>query len=95
MNDADTVIVSDVYAAGEDPLPDASRDRLIEGLRERGHRSVVPLSSPEHLAEMINAIARPGDYVVCLGAGTITNWAQALPAQLAALQAEQKGGSAA
>ncbi|MDN6713929.1 MAG: UDP-N-acetylmuramate--L-alanine ligase, partial [Acetobacter sp.] len=81
--------------AGEDPLPDASRDRLIEGLRERGHRSVVPLSSPEHLAEMINAIAKPGDYVVCLGAGTITNWAQALPAQLAALQAEQKGGSAA
>ncbi|MFT9087382.1 MAG: UDP-N-acetylmuramate--L-alanine ligase [Acetobacter okinawensis] len=95
MNDADTVIVSDVYAAGEDPLPDASRDKLIEGLRERGHRSVVPLSSPEHLAEMINAIAKPGDYVVCLGAGTITNWAQALPAQLAALQAEQKGGSAA
>jgi UDP-N-acetylmuramate--alanine ligase len=95
MNDADTVIVADVYAAGEAPLPDVNRDRLIEGLRDRGHRSVVPLSSPEHLAEMINAIAKPGDYVVCLGAGTITNWAQALPAQLAAIKAEHKGGSAA
>ena len=86
MNDANTVIVSDVYAAGEDPLPDINRDKLIEGLRERGHRSVVPLSNPAHLAEMINAIALSGDYIVCLGAGSITHWAQALPSELAALQ---------
>ena len=86
MNDANTVIVSDVYAAGEDPLPDINRDKLIEGLRERGHRSVVPLSNPAHLAEMINAIAVSGDYIVCLGAGSITHWAQALPSELAALQ---------
>jgi UDP-N-acetylmuramate--alanine ligase len=38
---------------------------------------------------MVNAIARPGDFVVCLGAGTITAWANALPAQIAALQATQ------
>jgi UDP-N-acetylmuramate--alanine ligase len=95
MNDADTVIVADIYAAGENPIEGVDRDALIEGLRERGHRSVVPLSSPDHLAEMVNAIAKPGDYVVCLGAGTITNWAQALPAQLAALQATAKGGRAA
>ena len=86
MNDANTVIVSDVYAAGEDPLPDINKDKLIDGLRERGHRSVVPLSNPALLAEMINAIALPGDYVVCLGAGSITHWAQTLPAELAALQ---------
>ncbi|GBQ20996.1 UDP-N-acetylmuramate--L-alanine ligase [Acetobacter estunensis NRIC 0472] len=92
MNDADTVIVSDVYAAGEEPIEGYDRDRLIEGLRERGHRSVVPLTDPAHLPEMINAMAKPGDYVVCLGAGTITNWAQALPAELAALQ---KGVTAA
>ena len=95
MNDADTVIVSDIYAAGEQPIEGVTRDMLIEGLRERGHRSVVPLSSPEHLAEMVNAIAKPGDYVVCLGAGTITNWAQSLPKELAALQAQSKGGHAA
>jgi UDP-N-acetylmuramate--alanine ligase len=89
MNDAGTVIIADVYAAGEPPIPGVDRDALIEGLRARGHRSVVPLPSPGHLAEMVAAIARPGDYVVCLGAGNITAWAQALPAELAALQASQ------
>ncbi|GAB6854740.1 UDP-N-acetylmuramate--L-alanine ligase [Asaia astilbis] len=85
MNDAGTVIVTDVYAAGEAPIEGFSRDSLIEGLRASGHRSVVPLPGPEHMAEMVNAIAKPGDFVVCLGAGTITNWAHALPGQLAAL----------
>jgi len=81
------VIVADVYAAGETPIAGVNRDALVEGLRERGHRSVVPLAAPEHLAEMVNAIARSGDYVVCLGAGNITQWAAALPGQLAELQA--------
>jgi UDP-N-acetylmuramate--alanine ligase len=87
MNDAGTVIVADVYAAGEAPIAGINRDALVEGLRARGHRSVVALSTPAHLAEMVHAIARPGDFVVCLGAGTITHWAAALPDELAALQA--------
>ena len=87
MNDAGTVIVADVYAAGEQPIPGINRDALVEGLRARGHRSVVPLAGPEHLAEMVNAIARSGDFVVCLGAGNITTWAAALPGQLATLHA--------
>jgi UDP-N-acetylmuramate--alanine ligase len=61
------------------------KDALVEGLRARGHRSVVPLPGPESLAEMVHAIAKPGDYVVCLGAGSITTWAHALPEQLSAL----------
>jgi UDP-N-acetylmuramate--alanine ligase len=76
-----------VYAAGEAPIEGVNRDALVEGLRERGHRSVVPLGSPDHLAEMVHAIARAGDYVVCLGAGNITAWAATLPEQLAKLQA--------
>jgi len=88
MNDAGTVIVADVYAAGEPPLPGISRDSLVDGLRANGHRSVVPLPAPEHLAEMVHAIAQPGDMVVCLGAGNITAWAGALPAQLAAMQTD-------
>ena len=87
MNDAGTVIVADVYAAGELALPNINRDALVEGLRARGHRSVVALPGPAHLAEMVYAIAKPGDFVVCLGAGSITNWAQTLPAELSALQA--------
>ena len=69
-----------------------SRDALVDGLRARGHRSVVPLPGPEHLAEMVHAIARPGDYVVCLGAGTITNWAASLPGELSALQTTRRAG---
>ena len=95
MNDAGTVIVADVYSAGEPPIPDVDRDMLVEGLRASGHRSVVPLPGPEHLPEMVHAIARPGDYVVCLGAGNITQWAVALPAALAGLQAASRAGRVA
>ncbi len=95
MNDAGTVIVADVYPAGESPIPGVTRDALIEGLRARGHRSVVPLPSPERLAEMIYAIAKPGDFVVCLGAGNITQWAAALPGELSALQTARRPGTAA
>ena len=97
MNDAGTVIVADIYAAGEAPIEGADRDALVEGLRARGHRSVVPLPSPDALPDMVHAIAKPGDYVVCLGAGSITQWANALPARLADLQAAsapRRGGGA-
>ena len=95
MNDAGTVIVADVYPAGEAPIPGVTRDALVDGLRARGHRSVVPLPSPDLLAEMIVAIAKPGDFVVCLGAGNITQWAAALPTELTALQNARRGGTAA
>ncbi len=90
MNDASTVIIADVYAAGEKPMDGFDRDALVDGLRASGHRSVVPLPGPQHLAEMINAIAKSGDFVICLGAGTITQWAASLPAELATLQAGTK-----
>ena len=82
FNDADTVIVADVYAAGEAPIEGASRDALVEGLRARGHRQVLPLNSPAELAATVAGIAKSGDLVVCLGAGSITNWAATLPAEL-------------
>jgi UDP-N-acetylmuramate--alanine ligase len=82
FNDADAVVVADVYAAGEAPIEGASRDALVEGLRARGHRNVLPLASPAALAATIESIAKPGDLVVCLGAGSITNWAANLPAEI-------------
>ena len=94
MNDASTVIVADVYPAGEAPIPGVDRDALVEGMRARGHRSVVPLPAPARLPEMVHAIAKPGDFVVCLGAGSITQWAAALPAELIALQANARRGGA-
>ena len=85
FNDADIVVVADVYAAGETPIEGASRDALVEGLRRHGHRHVAPLESPAALPALIAEVARRGDLVVCLGAGDITTWAHALPAQLEAL----------
>ena len=87
FNDADAVIVAPVYAAGEAPIAGADRDSLVEGMRARGHRQVIPLDGPEQLAGLIRELARPGDYVVCLGAGSITQWAYALSGELSALEA--------
>ncbi|MCZ6743545.1 MAG: UDP-N-acetylmuramate--L-alanine ligase [Alphaproteobacteria bacterium] len=88
FNDADTVIVADIYAAGETPIEGVSRDRLVEGLRTHGHRNVVALDNPEALAPLVLDIAKRGDLVLCLGAGSITNWAQALPGELKRLAGE-------
>ncbi|MDP6708621.1 MAG: UDP-N-acetylmuramate--L-alanine ligase [Alphaproteobacteria bacterium] len=84
FNDADVVIVADVHAAGEAPIEGIDRNALVEGLRGHGHRRVIPLRAPDELAEIIAAEVEAGDLVVCLGAGSITAWANELPAQLAA-----------
>ncbi len=83
FNDADTVIVADVYAAGEAPIAGADRDNLVAAIKARGHRQTLPLPSPADLPAVIRRLAKPGDYVVLLGAGNITQWAYALPGQLA------------
>jgi UDP-N-acetylmuramate--alanine ligase len=85
FNEADTVIVADVYPAGEAPIEGVGRDALVEGLRAGGHRDVRALESEEALPALIAAIAQPKDMVVCLGAGSITRWANALPDALKAL----------
>jgi UDP-N-acetylmuramate--alanine ligase len=87
FNDADTVVIADVYPAGEAPIEGADRDHLVQGIRARGHRDVIALESSEKLASLIKGIAQPGDMVVCLGAGNITQWAYALPGELKALGA--------
>ncbi|MFN9711532.1 MAG: UDP-N-acetylmuramate--L-alanine ligase [Alphaproteobacteria bacterium] len=83
--DADTVIVTDVYAAGEAPIEGVSRDSLAEGLRRFGHRRVLVLGAPADLADMVRQETTAGDLVVLLGAGDITSWAYALPGELDAL----------
>jgi UDP-N-acetylmuramate--alanine ligase len=85
FNDADAVIVAPVYAAGEQPIEGADRDGLVAGLKSRGHRNAMALERTEDLAGLVRAQAKPGDYVVCLGAGNITQWAYALPGELEAL----------
>jgi UDP-N-acetylmuramate--alanine ligase len=85
FNDADAVIVAPVYPAGEAAIAGADRDALVQGLRTHGHRRVIALDGPDQLAGLVAGMAEPGDYVMCLGAGSITQWAYALPGDLAAL----------
>jgi UDP-N-acetylmuramate--alanine ligase len=85
FNDADTVIVADVYPAGETPIEGADKKSLAAAIAAHGHRHAIALPAPEKLAPLIHSIAKPGDFVVLLGAGTITQWAYALPGELAAL----------
>ncbi len=94
FNDADAVVVSEVYAAGEDAIEGIGRDALVDGLRAHGHRRVVALPAPEHLAELIDDLAGAGDFVVCLGAGSVTQWAHALPDDLRRLHQATAGGDA-
>ncbi len=83
FNDADHVIVADVYPAGETPIEGVDKDSLAGGLRNHGHRHVLELEGPEHLPALVKNMAGPGDLVVCLGAGSITQWAADLPKAMA------------
>ncbi len=89
FNDADTVIVAEIYAAGEAPMPGIDRDTLVDGIRARGHRHVVPLEDADSLASLVADLVKPDDFVICLGAGNITAWANDLPAALTTAWADQ------
>ncbi|ARO14943.1 UDP-N-acetylmuramate--L-alanine ligase [Ketogulonicigenium robustum] len=82
FNEADYVGITEVYAAGEDPIPGASRDDLVEGLIRHGHRHAFAVHSEAELADVVRKYMQPGDMLVCLGAGTISAWAHALPKHL-------------
>ena len=88
FNDADVVGIAEVYSAGETPIDGASRDDLVAGLIRHGHRHARAVKNEKDLARLVREQAGPGDMVVCLGAGTISAWANALPASLAALKKE-------
>src|SRR5438309_687949 len=85
FNDADAVVVAEVYPAGEAPIAGIDRDHFVLGLRAHGHREVIPLQKSTDLAGLVRDIAGRGDLVVCLGAGNITQWAYALPGALKAV----------
>jgi len=91
---ADHVIVSKVYSAGESPIINCDRDSLVSALIEGGNKKAIPLGSPEELPGIIHNLARDGDWVICLGAGDITSWANALPNNLEKIASSNLQGSA-
>ncbi len=82
FNEADVVAIAEVFAAGEDHIEGADRDALVAGLIRHGHRQASALMTEDDLEQLVREQAQPGDMVVCLGAGTISAWANALPARL-------------
>ncbi|WAJ26527.1 UDP-N-acetylmuramate--L-alanine ligase [Antarcticirhabdus aurantiaca] len=82
FNDADTVILAPVYSAGEEPIEFVNSEMLVERLKLGGHRDARLIDGPAELAPLIARVAEPGDMVICLGAGSITQWAYALPREL-------------
>ncbi|MBL4801830.1 MAG: hypothetical protein JKY45_08030 [Emcibacter sp.] len=84
FNNADVVIVAPVYEAGEQPIEGVNRDSLVDGVRAMGHRNVIALDDPKDLTAQIADIAVEGDIVICMGAGTISQWAYDLADNLAA-----------
>jgi len=89
LDDADIVVVTPVYSAGEAPIPGIDRDELASSLRRHGHPHVLTVDDAESLTATVATIAKEGDLVVGLGAGTITDWINALPSRL-----ESHGGAA-
>ncbi len=83
FNEADVVAIAEVYAAGEEPIEGASRDDLVAGLVRHGHRHARAIQDEDDLERLVREQAQPGDMVVCLGAGTISAWANGLPERLA------------
>ncbi|MDW6020788.1 UDP-N-acetylmuramate--L-alanine ligase [Mesorhizobium sp. BAC0120] len=83
FHDADTVLVAPVYAAGEDPIEGTNSEALVSQIRAGGHRNARYIEGPQAIAPIVRELARPGDFVVFLGAGNITQWAYALPKELA------------
>jgi UDP-N-acetylmuramate--alanine ligase len=86
FNDADMVFVAPVYAAGEQPIAGVDSAALVQGLKDRGHRSAAEIEGPDELADRLVELLSPGDMVVCLGAGDITKWAASLASEIAARQ---------
>jgi len=82
FNDADSVIIADVYPAGEEPLEGADKESLVTGILNKGHKAAQVLPDIDSLASIVVNEAEEGDFVICLGAGSISSWAYDLPAQL-------------
>jgi UDP-N-acetylmuramate--alanine ligase len=95
FKNADHVIVGPLYSAGEHPIEGIDQHALAAGIRRSGHSSVVAVDAPRDITAIIKRLARPGDMVVCMGAGTSTEWAYALPQWLAEAQTPRIVGGAA
>jgi UDP-N-acetylmuramate--alanine ligase len=78
FNDADVVLVTPVYPAGEEPIEGVDATALVEGLRAHGHRMVRAVTDLDDLCRALRDLAAEDDMIICMGAGDITKWAAGL-----------------
>src|SRR4029453_3356881 len=78
FNDADVVLVTPVYPAGEEAIEGVDSNALVEGLRAHGHRMVSAVADLDDLCRSLRDLAANGDIIICMGAGDITKWAASL-----------------
>jgi UDP-N-acetylmuramate--alanine ligase len=71
FNNADVVLVSDIYAASEEPLEGVTAEALVEAVKRYGHKNVRYIGALDDAAEALSEEARPGDMVITLGAGNV------------------------
>jgi UDP-N-acetylmuramate--alanine ligase len=90
FKNVDTVIVADVYGAGQEPIEGISQDSLIDGIRNSGHKNVLKLDNKNDLPRLIKNSSKSGDMVICAGAGSISNWANELPSKLQAIAQDDR-----
>jgi UDP-N-acetylmuramate--alanine ligase len=76
--DADILILTDIYAAGEDRMEGVEAKALFEGIREYGHKDVTYIPDKKEIADHLLRIVVPGDMVITLGAGDIWQVAEEL-----------------
>ncbi len=90
FNEADSVFVTDIYAAGEKPIEGVTAEALAEAIRQHGHQNVRYEGDRAVLSSKIAAEARPGDVVIALGAGDINKILSHIGAEISS-----RGGRAA
>lgn len=93
FEDADSVIVAPLYSAGELPIVGIDHHALADAIRAAGHPAVIAVDGEREIVPVLRRIAKPGDLVVCLGAGNSTDWAHAIPGWLQ-VEPERAGGLA-
>ncbi|NPA24338.1 MAG: UDP-N-acetylmuramate--L-alanine ligase [Deltaproteobacteria bacterium] len=80
FNEADLLAVTDIYAAGENPIAEISGRQLAEAIRQHGHKQVHYCAGEEALREFVDENLQPGDLLLTLGAGNICQFSRRLAA---------------
>jgi UDP-N-acetylmuramate--alanine ligase len=86
FHQADTLFVTDIYAASESPIEGVTAEALVERIRQFGHRSVEYVGTVDRGADALTAVASEGDMVLTLGAGNVWQAGEKVLARLAAAQ---------